>query len=258
MRRSGLYLLVGFIVVLSSCQKELSDINPVNGGTTPTTPITGSQSLVRTYKEDVVSPISGNSSYTFNLTYDSLNRIKSMVSIANAGDKFVYAYGSGSYTMDLYNVGVLSIHETFFLNSNNLVDSTLQYNDTNDTTAEKYIYDANKHLKQLKRYDVINGSSVLTETTFYTHDANGNVLTESDGTTTSLTYTYNTAQLNTLNIGQVYFAVNKHLTQTTTANLLGVPVVFTHSYTFDSNNRITSEKAVSAIPGQSQTHTYTY
>ena len=56
------------------------------------------------------------------------------------GVKQVYKYNvDGSFSLDLYDDGTnLSIHENFFLNSSKLVDSTFQYDDTQDTTTEKY------------------------------------------------------------------------------------------------------------------------
>jgi hypothetical protein len=256
MRISYVIALLGLSFLFASCQKDFELTNPIDSTTTTPTPGPNTGFLVKTYKEDVVSAF-GNYSSTFILTYDASNRIKTMISTANPGDKFVYTYGSNSYVMEQYNSNVLSIHETFFLNSNNLVDSTFQYNNTRDTTTEKYIYDANKLLKELKQYEVSRGTT-LTERTTLTHDSHGNVLTETSTNSPTVTYTYNTAQLETRRIGLIHFTTNKHLVQNSSTTISGMPASATHTYTFDSNNRITSEKQTSAIPGEVLTLSFTY
>src|SRR4051794_1495825 len=117
-------------------------------------PSTGSAFLPKTYTEDIRST-GFNSLTTYNLTYDGNNRITSMTSIPEpAINKFIYTYSSNnSLTMDLYNSNVLSIHEILWLNSSGALDSTFQYNDSHDTSTEKYIYNSSKQILQIKNYN---------------------------------------------------------------------------------------------------------
>src|SRR4030095_4653425 len=106
-------------------------------------------SLPKTYTEDVRS--SGYNSVTvYNLTYDGDNRLVSMASTPEPSiGKFIYQYANdNSFTMDLYNSNVLDIHEKFWVNSLSLVDSTFQYNNTNDSSTAKYIYNYGNQLIQ--------------------------------------------------------------------------------------------------------------
>lgn len=256
MRILGLVVSACVGLLFSSCQKEIT------GEKIPTTDNTGntgtgntSQFLVKKYAENVQS-VFGNSSDTFNLTYDASNRITSMVSTTNSGNRFVYQYNTNNtYNMKIYNGNVVSIDETFFINSNSLVDSTMQFNDTKDTTTEKYLYDANKRLVQLKEYEVKNGIATLVETTNYQHDSNGNI-TQETSSAGVITYTYGTT-LNTLNVGLVYHYRTKHLPQTTTLALGIINIAATHAYTFDSQGRLTSDKMTS-VTGDVVTRTYSY
>jgi hypothetical protein len=236
------------VAALFSCQKSISDFS--------TSSATGN-SLVKTYTEDVVSTISGHSVTTFNLSYDASNRLTSMVSANSPGDKFIYTYGSGnSLTLDIYNAAVLEIHETSYLNSNGLADSTFQYNNTGDTSTEKYLYNAAKQQTQLKEYTYTKlGGSVPYNTHIYTFDNAGKVVKDVDNTTVS-TFQYG-SQLNTLNMGVPYLTVGKYLPVSSTYNDGASNINFTFNYTFDSNNRRTSDK-ITVSTGDIITKTYTY
>ncbi|HEY5407329.1 MAG TPA: hypothetical protein VIJ92_09580 [Ginsengibacter sp.] len=235
-------------VAFASCQKEYSPGDP---GTTPTT-----SNKVKTYTEDVTSG-GTHTVTTYDLTYDNANRIVSLISETNPGDKFVFQYGNGSYTGDIYASNALSIHEVFFLNSNSFVDSTFQYNDTNDSTTEKYIYNGAKQLVTLKEYDysLLTGGGVLSNTTNYKYDSNGNQISAIDDYSETL-YDY-TALANTLVIGAPYFGVNKNLVKTTTYSFSGTTTVLDHTYTFDASDRLSSEKATDNT-GDIFIKTYTY
>lgn len=233
------------ILSFSSCQKEIR---------TPTDTL---NTLPKTYTEDVTSSVLGNSTTTFNLTYDDNNRILSVIDSKTPGNKQLYQYNTDTYTMDLYVNNQLSIHEIFYINAQSLVDSTLQYNDTNDSTTEKYIYNAAKQLIQLNEYDYKKATGgVLNNTHLYTYDNTGNPVKDSD--TSSVTaYTYYPDLLNNLSIGQVYFFQTKNLIKTTTLTTGGTTATLDHTYTFDSKNRQISEKMV-ASNGDMVIRTYTY
>ena len=98
---------------ISSCQKEITGEGKVPIDTTGTV---NTGFLVKTYTEDVTSLTGQRFATTYNLSYDQSGRIKSLVSTTNAGDKFVYQYNSNNtYSMELFNSNVLSIHEDFLL-----------------------------------------------------------------------------------------------------------------------------------------------
>lgn len=219
-------------IAFASCQKEFSNEDP--GGTTPT-----ASKRVKTYTEDITSG-GTHSVTTFDLSYDNSNRLLSMTSETNPGDKIVFNYGNGSFTSDIYNSNALSIHEMFFLNSNSFVDSTFQYNDTNDTTTEKYIYNGAKQLVTFKEYDysVLTGG-VLANTTNYKYDSNGNQISATDNYSVTL-FDY-TALANTIVIGAPYFPVNKYLVKTTTYSFGVSSIILSHTYTFDGSNRLSTE-----------------
>ncbi|MCY7420847.1 MAG: hypothetical protein LH478_03780 [Chitinophagaceae bacterium] len=241
------------VFIFSSCQKEITGEVSRPTDTTGAVGTPGGSFLVKTYTEDLKSS-AGNLFTKFNLSYDVNNRILSVVSSTNAGDKFLYQYGVNKYSLEIFNSNVLSIHGDFFLNSNQLPDSNVQYNDTRDTTIEKYTYNAAKQLTQSMEYEIKQSLATLIDRTLYEYDANGNVSkeTNSGGETT---YTY-TSLLNTLNTGQVYSNQNKFLIKTTVISGVG-GVTINHTHTFDSFNRLTSEKAV-ATNGDVVTRTYTY
>jgi hypothetical protein len=237
-----IFIALGF----ASCQKEISTDN----GNTPTS------SKIKTYTEDVTSG-SGHSVITFNLAYDSNDRLISMVSAASSGDRFEFQYSNGSFTSDLYNSNALSIHEVFFINRNSLLDSTFQYNDTNDSSTEKYLYNSAMQLTTLKEYDysLVTGP-LLFNTENYVYDSNGNVIKMTDNSSVT-TYDYYTNLVNNLVLLPDYLPVNKNLVKTTTSNLGGTTTTLNHTYTFDSNNRISTERII-VDSGEIAIKTYTY
>ena len=238
--------LIG-IFILVSCKK------------TNNTP-QDSSALPKTYTEDIRSSVIGNSVTVYNLVYDANNRISSMVATpAPPVLKFQYTYAAdNTYTMDLYTYGALSIHEKFWLNSVPLMDSTFQYNDTQDTSTEKYIYNADKQLIQIKEYDYSNSVSVLANTTSFTYDMNGNPVTESDSQGKLITYDYYTDLTNTLTVGAVYTFHSKNMIKTATLTSGGSTETATHYYSFDSNNRLVKDSITTTGSDLVAIKSYTY
>lgn len=237
-----LFHAVLVILLFSSCQKEItSDLV-----SSDSTSITTNSSKVKTYSEYIGSASSQPVLFdSFNLTYDSKDRLTSLVSIINPG-KFIYAYNANNtYTMDMYVGNTLSIHALFFLNNFSLVDSSIQSNGTPDTTTEKYTYNSSKQLVTKKEF--FYNSNIADVTTYnFSYDNNGNVINEtSDNPTSVTTYEYYLDKLNDVSVGDVFFYRNKNLTKTTTYTSNGTTASAQHTYTFDSNNRQTSEKIVS-------------
>lgn len=222
------------IIILVSCQKEISGELP---GTDPTT----NAYKIKTYSETVTSATAGNSSTTFDVSYNANDKITSLVTEGSVGDKFVFNYPSATkMTIDIYNSGVVSIHEDVFINNLAFVDSTFQYNDTNDSMTEKYIYTAGK----LTRYKEFNYSQQygpqLYNSTDYTYDGTGNLVKTVDTNGEIFQYEYST-ELNTIVLDN-YTLKNKYLIKKTTYFDGSETTTVNHSYTFDNMHRIISEK----------------
>jgi hypothetical protein len=154
-----------------------------------------STSKIKTYIEMVTTP-SSNTSDTFNVTYDASNRVTSVIS-TRSGLKFLYQYNSNpGYTLDIINGTQLSIRFFGFINNNSLLDSTFQFNDTNDSTTQKCIYNAAKQLIQFRTYDYsLPNGAVLFRKNDYTYDNTGNVIKDVESSPTgtvnsTITYTY--------------------------------------------------------------------
>jgi hypothetical protein len=232
--------------VFTSCQKEVNSTPPAT------------QALPKTYTETITSTIIDNSSTTYNLTYDGSNRLTSLISVSDPGNKFIYQYSDASYTLDLYEGGTVAIHEIFFINSNiGLIDSTFQYNNTNDSMTEKYLYNQAKQPVSYKEYNysVVTGA-VLFNTSAYTYDNTGNMISVTD-TNSVTTNTYYTDYLTSFSLSGIYSFQNKNLVKTTTYTSGGDTVSLTHTYTFDSSNRLTVDSALGSN-GDLFVKTYTY
>ncbi len=230
--------------LFSSCGKNNPSVNNIN--------------KVKTYTENFTSS-SGNLSATFNLGYDSNDRITSITSASSPGDKFLFNYISNDqYTMDLYSGGSVSIHEDFFL-KNSLIDSTFQYNDTQDSSSEKYFYNSSNQLIKMNEYEYYNGPE-LSNTTTYTYDSNGNLAKTSDSDNNVETFDYYPDLLNVIPLSTPFmrFTGKANLIKTDTVTLNGSLVSTTSStYTFDSYNRISTITETST-DGTSVVKTYTY
>lgn len=213
-----------------------------------------------TYTEDVRNDIIGNSVTTYDLSYDVNNRITGITATpAPPSINFVYTYpAQGSVTMDLFEGGILNIHEMMWLNASSWLDSTFQFDDSGDTTTEKYIYNGNKQLIQQKTYDYSSSVAILDNILNYTYDNLGNVISSVDNQGTTITYTYYTNLPNTLNLGQTFLPQSPYFIKTATLNSGGSTETATHYYTFDSNNRLvkdsTSTPEISLIAIKSYTY----
>lgn len=230
------------LLFFTSCQKMYSDEFAT---TTPANPSVQLSNRPKTYSEDITYSSGGRDSVTFNLTYDANGRVLSLISASSPGDKFIYQYQGTTITVDIYNSGIINIHENLYLNPNNFVDSTFQYNDTKDTTSEKYLYNVGKQLVSVKSYTYKKSAGIfLDDVTNYTYDASGNVI--KDASTYDVnTYDYTTLTTST-SLGFDYLPAAKYLVKTSTNVNGGVIVKFDHTYTFISNNRLSSEKIVSS------------
>lgn len=237
------------VILFSSCGKD-KDPKPAN-----------SLYKVKTYTEAIHLSSGQNITTTFNLEYDGQNRVTSITSASAPGNKFVITYPSKSmFSMDIYNNGSVGIHEDFFLNSHSLVDSTMQVDDSRDTTTEKYLYNTSYQLMRLSEYDYYSSTAMLFNTTDFTYDAQGNLAKSTDSDNNTETYTY---YPDLVNIVPVIIPgkgnadkMNLLKTHTVSSNgsLAGSSSI---TYTFDDSNRVSSSTEI-ANDGTSITKTFTY
>ena len=220
----------------------------------------GSFYLPKTYTEDVRSSVIGNSLVTYNLTFDDDYRITSITATpAPASLRFVYAYPSkDQVTLDLYEQGNLSIHEIFWLNAFSRVDSTFRYNNTGDSSTEKYIYDPSHSLETQKSYDYSASGAVLNNTTSFVYDMFGNVEESIDDQGRTIDYQYYIDLHNTLNMGTPYIPQSVFFVKTEKLMEGGTTETVTHYYTFDSNDRLTKDSAATTGVDLIAIKSYTY
>jgi hypothetical protein len=254
------FLVISVLFVFfCSCAKEYS----YEGGRRPDSSVflppaikdsavKDTSSLVKHYTEKRGSQVD---EYDFH--YDSQGRLISKIS-TSADAQYIYRYNSdNTFTMDFFKGGLLSVHEKYYLNKQNLVDSMVQINyETKDTSSVKNIYNTSKLLVQVKDYSIKSGIPVLTKTTLADYDANGNVTREYNTNGNQIAYEYSNLPYN-LNIGLNYFSRNTNLYITSTYS--GARnVVLKHSYIFDDENRLTSETVIDSNGNVIVTKTYGY
>jgi hypothetical protein len=247
MKKLAPLVFIALIAVLAfSCTKEESVNNRP-----------GSKHKLKSYSISVIEP--GGVPYTesFDLFYDDQDRIvqAKATNLPNSG--FEYTYFPDHYIMEITGNGQVLVHGTFYLNNNMMVDSLFQYNNEQDTTVTKYVYNNNKQLIQQRFYDYSTffGAS-LTSTLNYQYDANGLLTTETDGNL-EITYVYDKVIHNTVTTGAPYMPMPKQL-PTQAIYKMGLDTeTIDYTYNFDSQNRLISEVAVASGGGMSTT-TYTY
>jgi hypothetical protein len=245
------FSLTGFILIqllLVSCQKQLDIEIPTGGGGGGV--IT---SKIKTYIESI-----NGVADTFNVVYDASDRISSITHLPPGIGKFAYEYnGTTSINFKIYD-GIgntnVSIHESYYLNSNQKVDSSFQYNDTQDTSSAKFIYNQANLLTEARYYENdAAGKSILITVENYTYDAIGNRLTTvirsaGNNIISTTTYTYNNILNNTWLVPANLPPSNKNLplTQVET-NALNVETSrLTYEYTFDAQSRVIAIKLSSS------------
>lgn len=239
-------LLVAGALFFCSCNKDNQHSN-------------SGSSLPKTLREDVRSGGSIQIA-TYNLSYDANGRITTLASIPEPSLlKFIYQYPSTAMnTLDQYSSGELVIHENLWLNASSFLDSTYQYNDTNDTTTEKYVYNGVGQLVELKSYIYSHTGAVPDVTTDYTYDANGNVIKSTDDQGEIITYTYYTDLINNLSMGKAFLPQSKNFIKTSTFENGGSPELTTHFYTFDGSNRLVKDSSSTPDLDLTAVKSYTY
>lgn len=243
------FTIIASLILFSSCQKE------VDGD--PDVVVTDK---VKTYTEEVISDDLGNFTVTFNLSYDANDRITAMTSSTDPGSKFAFTYKTGSYSMDLYDSGVWEIHEDYFLNGNSLVDSAFQYNNTEDTSTTKYVYNGNSQLVKMYQYEYshVTGPE-LWNIINYTYDAGGNLVSTLDTYNYAETYEYYPDLVYAMPAITPFANLRKQrLLKKYTLSINGSPVgSASYTYTFDNKNRLSTQRAEDT-DGNIVTKTFTY
>jgi hypothetical protein len=232
--KNNLLLLtsIALVILFSSCQKESSEVLPA------------SSLKIKTYTEDVKNgPL--KSVTTYNVSYDGSNRIVAVTDASDPNNKIHYGYPSNKhYTVDVYFSSVVTIHVDYFLNDQSMIDSSFQYNITDDSSTEKFSYNAAHQLTQLKdyAYSKITGSQLLNTTTF-SYDGAGNITKtqDTDGFTEILDY--HPGLVNVLPEVMPVKVPNKkgNLVKQYTLNHNGnLQFGINYTYTFDSKDRIST------------------
>lgn len=232
------------LLIVCSCKKNDADSND-----NPQT------AKVKTYKEDYT--VGGNNYVSnFRLNYDAEGRLQNMVSTASAGDRFQFQYDNGAITMEMYLDNELSIHEAFFLSPDEKVDSTVQYNDANEFSAERYFYNTNGQVTKLISYDYFGPTPEISNVANFTYDNRGNITQSKDRFSVS-TYEYYEDYPATPTLGFPTLQQSANLVKTNTTTFGYLPQTLNHMYTFDSKKRLTTEK-IKSTTGEVMIKTYTY
>ena len=229
--------MLAAIVLLSSCQKD-----PVSDqtGTTP--------AKVKSYSEEIISDYLGNSIKNYDVSYDASGRVISIILAPSGDTKITFLYPSANeYTVDIYHKIGTTIHENYYLNSNSFVDSTFQYNETQDSTTEKVVYNSDNQIIKVYeyRYSKITGS-VLKQTAIFTYNTDGDLISYArDKDVTTYEYYTDLSYATPVIIGapNANSTKKKHLIKKNTYTSNGyVAGASDFTYTFDGKNRISTEK----------------
>jgi hypothetical protein len=239
MKRNLLFIVCVLLLsaVFISCQKDIV-IDDLPGAASV---------KLKTYIEDARNT-PYNAIDTFNVAYDATDRILALIS-NSTGAKFLFEYYTGSYALEIKNYDHVIIRDVSYINSAGLVDSTVQVNDTDDSSTSKLIYNASKQVIEERTYTYSAlGGPVLEGINYYTYDNNGNAITytekDESGQTISVTsYTYNDV-LNTVFLTPSYHPLPfKNLPVTrSTVYTGGTTESSTSEYTYEISNRVTREK----------------
>ncbi|MDB5278035.1 MAG: hypothetical protein JWR61_2990 [Ferruginibacter sp.] len=240
------------LLLLNACKKDSSSTT------------SAAADRVKTYTIDVNQPGVFHETVTCNVSYDDNNRIAGLTSTTSAADRFVFSYPSANkFSMDIFGSNVITLHEDSYINGSGLLDSTFQYNDTQDTSTEKYIYNTANQLVTFKEYyySAVTGSE-LNNITTSTYNADGDLVSETDTDNNRNDYEYYTDQsyvsplitgLPSPDAGKKHHLVKK---QTVSFNGTASGSV-DYTYTFDSSNRISTQK-LTGSDGSIAITTYTY
>jgi len=218
---------------------------------------------VKTYVVDE-SNASGRTIDSFTVYYDATDRILKALS---PDSSILFRYLSGTtFSKQVKSDSITTLIELFYVNANNLIDSSLRYTIDGDSIKQKFEYNDQQQLTVNRTYHFTNSQGlILHRTNDYTYDANGNRIkdVESDElgnvmSTTNFTYGEQSADLFTI---RTFFEPtafrNLPLTESTIFSGSGNTVSSQYVYTFDEFTRVTSQTQADNL-GNTIVRTYKY
>lgn len=215
---------------------------------------------LKRYTEDVSALGVGHTVETFNITYDAQDRITSVVSATKAGHKLVYNYtNKDQFTFDKIEDDKVTLHCAYYINGEvSKIDSVYQYNIRKDTLSVKYFYNSDGQIIKEKEYlhSWLIPNPVWVNTVKYQYDLQG-ALTKKSDDYYETSYRYDADYKNTVQIEPFYFPVQEQLPTHTYTQRFGTLITIEHTYTFDGDKRLISEKAISS-DGKTTIRNYTY
>jgi hypothetical protein len=239
--------LVAVLILSTSCNKDKA------AGSS------GRQKL-KSYTEDRTAVGIGHVVETFNVNYDSQDRITSIVSTTKPGHREEYNYiNNDKFTFEKIEDNKVTLHCDYFINGEiGKVDSLYRYNIRNDTISFKYIYNSdNKILRQKEYLITYYLPPVWSNTIDYIYDGKG-TLTKKQESFAEISYQYDAEYKNTTLIEPRYIPTQELLPTHTYDTRFGRTTTTEHFYTYDDKGRLISEKAVSTPDGSITVKTYTY
>lgn len=234
-----------FILLNSSCKKESAGNS-------------GPQKL-KTYTEDITAVGIGHVVETFNISYDSQDRITSITSTTKPGHRLVYQYvNNDKFTFEQIEDNKVMLHCDYFINAEVLqVDSVYQYNIRKDTLAFKYFYNSDSKIIKQKEYLISHiMPPVWYNTIDYVYDLKG-TLTKIAESFAETSYRYDEDLKNTARLEPAYIPAQEKLPSHTYRTRYNATTTIEHTYTFDGQKRLISEKVVSS-DGRVTVKSYTY
>ena len=209
---------------------------------------------VKTYSEESAN-LGSPTIERFNVSYDSQDRVISLIS-STSNAQFLYSYNSSSsYTLDIKEGTNLIIRVFNYINTNSLIDSSFQYNNTNDSTTMKLTYNSSNQLIEQKSYDYsLSLGSVIFRKNKYIYNNLGDLskdleLSATGDTNSITTYLYTNTFGNTFSLATIYSPTfHKHLPETMTVYFpaFNTSVTSTYAYIFDNSSRVIQEKQISS------------
>jgi hypothetical protein len=243
---SALSLVISLFVLNTACKKDSA------GGSS------GPQKL-RTYTEDITAVGIGHVVENFNVSYDGQGRITSITSTTKPGHRYVYQYlNNNAFTYEHIEDNKVTLHCDYFINGEvGMVDSVYTYNIRKDTISFKYFYNSdNKIIKQKEYLHSYIMPPVWYNTIDYIYDLKG-TLTKKAESSAETSYRYDEDHNNTVGIEPSYIPMQEKLPSHTYSIRFNATTTTEHSYTFDGQKRVISEKAVRS-DGRTTIKSYTY
>jgi len=215
---------------------------------------------LKSYTEDVSALGVGHTVESFNITYDDKDRITSVVSTTKSGHKLIYKYtNNDQFTFEKIEDDKVTLHCTYYINAEvSKIDSVYQYNIRKDTLSVKYLYNSDGQIIKEKEYlhSYLIANPVWANTVKYQYDLQGTLTRKSDDYYET-SYRYDADYKNTVQLEPFYFPVQEQLPTHTYTQRFGTLITIEHTYTFDGDKRLISEKAVSS-DGKTTIRNYTY